>query len=202
MTTPMWVSASDATRTLGVTRATLYAYVSRGMIRSEPGTASTRERRYAREDIDRLKRRAEERRDPRKVAAHALQWGMPVLESALTLVADNALYYRGHDAVALARSASVEAVASLIWTGRLEERPSRTSLSRRESNHAFVRGPFIARAQSALVAASGSDAQAFDLRTENVVRTAWRILDLMTLVATKRPAPSASDRIDVALARG
>src|SRR3954447_10204140 len=83
---PAWVSAAEASRTLGITRQTLYAYVSRGLIRSEPGASTTRERRYAREDIERLKRRAEERRDPDKVASHALQWGMPVLESAITLI--------------------------------------------------------------------------------------------------------------------
>ena len=55
-----WISAAEASRTLGVTRPTLYAYVSRGLVRSEPGTSSTRERRYAREDIERLKRRADE----------------------------------------------------------------------------------------------------------------------------------------------
>src|SRR6476469_4568262 len=89
-----WVSAAEASRTLGITRPTLYAYVSRGLIRSEPGASATRERRYARDDIERLKRRAEERRDPDKVASHALQWGMPVLESAITLIADERLYYR------------------------------------------------------------------------------------------------------------
>src|SRR5438105_3637091 len=115
-----WTSAVDAARALGVTRATLYAYVSRGLIRSEPGPGPTRERRYVRDDVDRLRRRGEERRDPDKVASHALQWGMPVLESSITLIADDALYYRGHDVLALARSASVEAVASLIWRSRLD----------------------------------------------------------------------------------
>ena len=80
----------------------------------------------ARDDVERLRRRAEERRDPDKVAAHALQWGMPVLESSITLIADDTLYYRGHDAIALAHEASVEAVASLVWTGRLDDRRPET----------------------------------------------------------------------------
>src|SRR5262245_53388812 len=105
-----WMGAAEAARALGVTRPTLYAYVSRGLLRSEPGTGATRARRYARDDVDRLKRRADERRNPDKVAAHALQWGMPVLESSITLIADDTLYYRGHDAIALARSASVATV--------------------------------------------------------------------------------------------
>src|SRR5439155_6686366 len=115
-----WMGADEAARRLGVTRATLYAYVSRGLIRSQAGGGTSRARRYSHDDVERLRRRAEERRDPDKVATHALQWGMPVLESSITLIADETVYYRGHDAVELARTATVESVASLIWTGRLD----------------------------------------------------------------------------------
>lgn len=195
------LTAVEATRTLGVTRATLYAYVSRGLIRSEPGPGPSRARRYAREDIERLRRRAEERRDPGKVAAHALEWGVPVLESSITLIADDTIYYRGHDAVALARTASVESVASLIWTGRLDAaRPPQRAASRdQRSVLASRRGPFVARAQSALALAAASDAQAFDLRGDAVVRAGWRILDLLGGAAGARIGEHA---IAVALARG
>src|SRR5262245_19253879 len=115
-----WITAAEAARALGVTRATLYAYVSRGQARSEARGAGPRERRYPRDDIERLRHRAEERREPAKAAARALHWGMPVLESAITLIAENRLYYRGHDAIELARSRTVEEVASLIWTGRFD----------------------------------------------------------------------------------
>jgi citrate synthase len=197
-----WVGAGEAARALGVTRPTLYAYVSRGLIRSQPAPGTTRERRYAREDVNRLRRRAEERRDPRKVAAHALHWGTPVLESAITLIADGGLYYRGHDAAALARAASVEEVASLVWTGRPDgARPpaSRPGARRGAGRAGASPGPFIVRAQAALALASANDPQAFDLRPEGVARTGWRILDLLVRAA----APGArGDRLDAALARG
>src|SRR3954465_5321202 len=109
--TDPWISAAEAAKTLGGRRETLYEYVSRGMIRSQSTSDATRERRYARDDVDRLRRRAEERRNPDKVAAHALQWGTPVLESAITLIADGTVFYRGRNAVDLARTAAVEAVA-------------------------------------------------------------------------------------------
>ena len=94
---------------------TLYAYVSRGLIRSEP-TPGGRSRRYRAEDVRQLKAK----REPQggeldKTAQQALHWGAPVLDSALTLIADGALYYRGVDATALARDASVEQVARLLW---------------------------------------------------------------------------------------
>src|SRR5678816_3871571 len=162
-----WISAAEAARNLDVTRATLHAYVSRGFIRSEAGPGASRARRYSRDDVERLRRRAAERRDPDKVAAHALQWGMPVLESSITLIADDTLYYRGHDVVSLAHDASVEAVASLIWTGRLDDRrpefaPPAPSVPAPRST------PFIIRAQAALALASAVDHQAFDLRSDAV----------------------------------
>src|SRR5690349_15054319 len=115
-----WLTAEDAARTLGVSRATLYAYVSRGFVRSQPAPGASRERHYARDDVERLRRRTEERRDPDKAAARALHWGMPILESSIALIDGHALYYRGHDAVGLSRTHSVAEVASLIWTGRFD----------------------------------------------------------------------------------
>src|ERR1041384_7707591 len=93
-----WLSATEATTLLGVNSATLYAYVSRGRVRSEAGTGKTRHRRYSREDVERLRARTQERRNPQKAAEQALQWGLPVLESAITLIADGRIYYRGRDA--------------------------------------------------------------------------------------------------------
>ena len=45
-----YLSAADAARELGVNLATLYAYVSRGLIRSE-SEGKARVRRYRKEDI-------------------------------------------------------------------------------------------------------------------------------------------------------
>src|SRR2546423_3086716 len=123
-----WIGAQEASKTLGISRPTLYAYVSRGLVRSTPGAAGARERRYSAEDVERLRTRAEERRDPRKVAERALHWGVPVLESSITLIDDGRLYYRGHDAAELARRSSVEQVASLIWTRELSTDFSGTPL--------------------------------------------------------------------------
>src|SRR5918911_229949 len=102
-----WIDAHEATRILKINRRTLYAYVSRGLIRSTPGAAGARERRYAAEDVERLRARAEERRDPRKVAERALHWGVPLLESSITLIDDGKLYYRGEAATQLARGSTV-----------------------------------------------------------------------------------------------
>ena len=117
---PAWIPAAEAARFLGVSRTTLYAYVSRGYVRSQASPGSPRERMYSRDDVERLRRRTEERRAPDKAAARALQWGMPILESSIALIDGRRLYYRGLDAATLARSRPLEEVAALIWTGRLE----------------------------------------------------------------------------------
>ena len=93
--------------------ATLYAYVSRGLLRSE-ATDGQRERRYRADDVARLKRRRAIGRKAASIAGNTLDFGTPVLESALTLIEDSRLYYRGVDATVLARSASLEEVARLL----------------------------------------------------------------------------------------
>jgi len=179
-----WIDAREATGILGVTRATLYAYVSRGLIRSTAGAAGARERRYSADDVERLRARAEERRDPEKVAARVLRWGVPVLESAITLIDDGRLYYRGREVGELARSSSVEQVASLIWTGTPDTDFSATPL------HAVAGGsaeglPFISRAQSMLPLVAARDPLAYDLRPRAVANSGWRILNLLASIATE-----------------
>src|SRR5262245_3130500 len=112
---PYFLSAAEATRALGVTRATLYAYTSRGQLRSEPVPGQTRARRYYREDVERLTRKKAARRDPSSAGAQGLHWGGPVLESGITLIHDGRFYYRGRDALTLAGIASAEDVAALLW---------------------------------------------------------------------------------------
>src|SRR4051812_45199991 len=87
-----YVDAKEAIRRLGIKAETLYAYVSRGLLRSAPG-ASARERLYSSEDIERLRARG---RTPGASAASALRWGEPVLESAITLIDRDRIYYRGY----------------------------------------------------------------------------------------------------------
>ncbi|MDP9191227.1 MAG: citrate synthase family protein [Acidobacteriota bacterium] len=178
-----WLDADAATRLLDISRATLYAYVSRGFVRSEPAAGRPRERRYAREDVERLRTRAEERRNPEKAAAHALRWGVPILESAITLIADGKLYYRGQDVTDLARTRSLEEVAALVWCGSFDADVFDTPLHVVSGLAEAPDLPFINRAQSVLALVAARDSLAFDLRARNVAQTGWRIVNLLTSVA-------------------
>ena len=99
-----FLTAEEAAAALGISKATLYSYVSRGLLRSEPGTDAGRARRYYVADVAALHERKAQRRNPARSAAQALDFGAPVLESAVTLIEDGRLYYRGRDACLLARS--------------------------------------------------------------------------------------------------
>ncbi len=109
------LSATEAAALLGVSRATLYAYVSRGLVASSPGPGPSRARRYPRADLDAFVQRRARSRD-RELAAHdSLHRGLPVLDSALTLIEGGRCFYRGRDVVQLSRTETFERVAGLLW---------------------------------------------------------------------------------------
>ena len=191
------MAAGEAATELGVSRATLYAYVSRGYIRSEARPGRGRERRYSREDVERLRRRNEERRDPEKAAGRVLQWGIPILESGITLIAGGRVFHRGHDVVELARRRTVEEVASLIWTGSFDTDFTETPLHVISGKSGDDGLPFVARAQSVLAVVSARDPLSFDLRPRAVALTGWRILNLLTSVAaqTRDLAPAIEETL-------
>jgi len=60
----LYLSAREASAELAISPATLYAYVSRGLIRSEPSQDS-RSRRYRAEDVRGLKQRRTPSAEPR-----------------------------------------------------------------------------------------------------------------------------------------
>jgi len=181
----MWITAAEAARLLGVSRETLYAYVSRGFIRSEPLPGRPRVRRYSKDDVQRLRRRSEERRDPEKAAGNALHWGMPILESSISLMADGRLYYRGHDSSELARTRSIDEVASLIWSGNFDTDFSATPLHVVAGGRSAEGLPFVTRAQAMLPLVAARDELAFDLRPQAIAQTGWRIVNLLTSVAAE-----------------
>lgn len=110
-----WLSAEVALERLGTKPQTLYANVSRGRIAARPDPEDSRRSLYREEDVERLARRGRGRRPAQNVAAEAIAWGEPVLETAISTVAEGRLLYRGRDAAELAETATLGAVARLLW---------------------------------------------------------------------------------------
>jgi citrate synthase len=155
----VYLSATEAAAFLGVTKPTLYAYVSRGLVRSQPG-ANSRVRTYNRLDLEQLRTRKRIRNRPQAEVAAALHWGAPLLDSSLTLITNDCLYYRGSSALELALSRSFWEVACWFWSGQWETIPvpARSDLRRQKRTS----DPFHLQ-QSWLIERSHSDPLGYQL---------------------------------------
>lgn len=196
-----YLTAQEAADELAISLATLYAYVSRGLIRSEATGSNKRTRRYLREDVQKLKQRKEARRNPAQMVESALHWGTPILESALTLISDGRFYYRGYDALNLAATCTVEQVAALIWTGELA---AETPPLFATASSAWLWPQYqailpeklagltpVEAFQVLLPLVAADDVAAYDLRPSAVAQTGARLLGLLAAVAVGgRPAPA------------
>ena len=116
-----WLTASEALRRLGVRPQTLYAYVSRGRLEARPDVDDPRKSLYRADDVARLQTRKARGRKAALVAEDAIDWGEPVLASAITTVANGRLYYRGRDATIMAQTETLETTARWL---RAHEGPS------------------------------------------------------------------------------
>lgn len=188
------MSAQEAAHALGVSLATLYAYVSRGLVRSEAEGGKSRSRRYRRDDVEALVAKKEQRKEPEKVAEAALHWGAPVLESALSLIRDGQLYYRGRPVTELASSWPIERVAALLWLGDpdapcFDEPPRPISARCRAALDATADLSLVERFQAVLPMAAADDFAAYDLRALAVVQTGARIVRLLAAIARGQDLP-------------
>jgi citrate synthase len=102
-----WLSAEEAAQRLDVKPATLYAYVSRGVL-SRRRTAGGRSL-FDPAEVDRLRRRGGSRQSTGGAEV--------VIRSAITALGPDRPFYRGRDATELAGWASFEAIAGWLWTG-------------------------------------------------------------------------------------
>jgi citrate synthase len=153
---------------------TLYAYVSRGrvQVRADPG--DPRRSLYRAADIAALAERKSRSRKVSDVAAGAIAWGEPVLASSITTVAGGRLFYRGRDAIRLAETETLEAVARLLRGGhgaalKRTDRPL-------PPKHADMR----TRAYLALAARAGSDPPARGRHALVLAVEAATLLDVLT----------------------
>jgi citrate synthase len=119
-----WISAAEAARRLGIKQATLYSYVSRGVLtrrrasgggvassgsgggRGGPGRGSL----FDPGEVEELARRGRPRRPPGLAGL--------VIESGVTEIADDRLWFRGLDVLDLAWDWDFEDVCELLWDVR------------------------------------------------------------------------------------
>jgi citrate synthase len=140
-----FLTATEAAQRLGVKPATLYAYVSRGVLRRDRA-ADGRSSLFDSDEVERLARRGRPRRPAGATDI--------TVESAITEISGGRLRYRGLDVIGLATSRAFEDVAELLWSGEFP--PARVGSGTRAARAV---GPASWRATSAALAA-GRGAQA------------------------------------------
>src|SRR5213082_785233 len=108
----LYLSAREASAELAISPATLYAYVSRGLIRSEPSSDS-RSHRYRAEDVRLLKQRRTPSLEPRGL--RSFDADLPVMDSAIATITEDGPIYRGVNCIELAEKDTLEHTATLLW---------------------------------------------------------------------------------------
>ncbi len=176
-----WLTAEEATTSLGVSRQTLYAYVSRGRIGVTAAPEDPRRSLYNAPDVHRLAERNRNGRSRRAVAASTISWGEPILVSSITRIEGGRLEYRGRDVIAFSATATLEDVAALLW--QVE------SLPRSRSVGGWPRARGTAGIAEQCIAAMADLAMAgrWAGRVDSVLPDAVRILDRMSWAAAGLP---------------
>lgn len=167
------LSTAEAAARLGVKPATLYAYVSRGLLSRVRG-GDGRTSYFDPAELDQM---AHQPRSPAPAAAGGL-----VVHSSISEIRDQRLWYRGRDACEMARSEPFEAVAGWLWA---EHRAHQLSFAaprefvdagRSASRALPQRVRLLDRIRSMVAAIGAVDPLRADLRPEAVPITAATLI--------------------------
>ncbi|MEM5515778.1 citrate synthase [Henriciella sp. AS95] len=176
-----WIPRDLAMERLGVKSQTLYAYVSRGAIRSRPDEHDSRISLYSTSDIDSFVERRRTGRNRTEIAKAAIAWGDPVMETAITTVRDGTLVYRGQCAITLAETATLEEAAAILW--QTEEYPDISPVLTAVPGAAAK-----SRLLSSLAAQAATALPGFGRGHETLVLDGARLLDSASHAITRHAA--------------
>lgn len=182
MDTHLLPAAAAAAR-VGVKRATLYAYVSRGLLTAFtlPGRRGSWFDPVQLDGLTRTARKPEERRPDLRVA------------SSITLIERGQYWYRGQRPAVLAAAQPYESVAEFLWTGELPASPpqwpgdaSAIAAARRVAAALPATASLPDRLRVIVTALGAADALRFDLRPAGALATSRRLM--AGVVAALEPA--------------
>ncbi|MFO1111296.1 MAG: citrate/2-methylcitrate synthase [Bradyrhizobium sp.] len=197
----LYLSAREASAELAIAPATLYAYVSRGLIRSEPSPDS-RSHRYRAEDVRGLKERRVPAPEPRGL--RSFDADLPVLDSAIGTITEQGAIYRGVNCVDLSEKDTLEHTATLLWDVTSvdpfapDNCPS-VSDAMRTIAEAAARAAPIDRAIAVLALASSADPRAFTRAPDGRAMVGGRIVRL--LVATMLSRSTSREPLHLQIAQ-
>jgi len=190
----LYLSAREAAAELAISPATLYAYVSRGLIRSEPSSDS-RSRRYRAEDVRTLKERRAPSPEPRGL--RNFDADLPVLDSAIATITAEGPIYRGVNCIELAEADTLEHAATLLWDVTdvdpfSEDNCPHLSGEMRAVADAAGHAAPIDRTIAVLALAATADPGAFTRAPDGRAMVGGRIMRLVVAtMLNARPSPEA-----------
>ena len=199
--TGLYLSAREASAELAISQATLYAYVSRGLIRSEP-SADSRSHRYRVEDVRTLKDRRTPAPEPRGM--RSFDADLPVMDSSVATITEDGPIYRGVNCVDLAERDTLEHTATLLWdvTGVDPFAPDNCpsiSPEMRAVTEATRGANAIDRTIAVLALAASADPRAYTRAAEGRAMVGGRIMRLV--VATMLNARTSPQPLHLQIAR-
>jgi len=197
----LYLSAREASAELAVSPATLYAYVSRGLIRSEPSPDS-RSHRYRAEDVRGLKERRVPSPEPRGL--RSFDADLPVMDSAIATITEDGPIYRGVNCIDLAEKDTLEHTATLLWDVTAidpfaVDNCPHVSDEMRAIAEAARRAAPIDRAIAMLALAASADPGAFTRAPDGRALVGARILRLV--VATMLNAAPSAEPLHLQIAK-
>ena len=197
----LYLSAREASAELAISPATLYAYVSRGLIRSEP-TPDSRSHRYLAEDVRELKERRTPSPEPR--GFRSFDPDLPVMDSAISTITEAGPIYRGVNCVELAEKDTLEHTATLLWdVTRVDPFSASNCPQMSEEMRAIAeaarRAAPIDRAIAVLALATSADRGAFTRAPDGRAMVGGRIMRL--LVATMLNTAPSTEPLHLQIAK-
>jgi len=197
----LYLSAREAAAELAISPATLYAYVSRGLIRSEP-TPDSRSHRYRAEDVRSLKDRRVP--SPELRSLRSFDADLPIMDTEISTVTQDGPIYRGVNCVDLAEGATLEHAATMLWDVSgvdpfAADNCPFVSDEMRMIWEAARRAAPIDRAIAVLALASSADPRAFTRAPEGRAMVGARIVRL--LVATMLNAEPSAEPLHQQIAK-
>lgn len=112
-----YLTSEEVMQVLGIKKASLYTYVSRGLVRTVKQPGQKKANLYLKADVDKLRTRAGAG-ETGPVISHSLRYGEPVVQSWISDITPAGPRYRGQLATDLVSAGrSFEYVADLIWGG-------------------------------------------------------------------------------------
>ncbi|MDQ6657235.1 MAG: citrate synthase [Actinomycetota bacterium] len=186
---PDHLSTKQAARVLGVKPETVYAYVSRGLLPRTrvPGRRGSW---FPAELVEALRSQG-----PRnKLSGMAER-----IRTKITLLQDDRLYYRGVDAVALARSSTFEDVCALLWQTTAAALPPAIELSADDTALAATLPRRMDKIRTAISVLAGRESVRGDLTVEVVTEQAGRsmsaAIEVLPVVGANTGGRAAAERL-------